>query len=339
VADLAARNITASGTTDSELAALWIANAGGETWEDNIQRFMKVAQGAYSMALLTEQSLYAFRDPHGVRPLQIGRTDEAWAVSSETLTFRTLGYRPYRAVAPGELVRIDTEGFRTISHRPAEREALCVFEYVYFSRPDSELDGEYVNRVRKRLGQELAREAPADVDVVTPVPQSGNPFAEGYAAELGIPHEVAFARNAYVGRSFIDPGDRRSIVEMKLNPFVDVVRRKRVCLVDDSIVRGNTMPTIVDMLWDAGATEGHVRIGSPPLLDTCHLGVDIPTPEELIANGHSTEEIQNRLKAHSLAYLSEAGMYRAVRREANTVCAACMTGQRPFPGAAPESAN
>jgi amidophosphoribosyltransferase len=340
--DLARWGIPVTGTTDSELAALWIAHVGGDTWEENIQAFMEKAEGAYSMAVLTERSMYAFRDPHGVRPLQIARTGaDGWAVSSETLTFRTLGYRPYREVSRGELIRIDAEGFRTISHQPAEREALCVFEYIYFSRPDSELSRKSINRIRKHMGRELANESPVDVDVVTPVPQSGNPFAEGFADELGLHHEVAFARNAYFGRSFIDPNpeERRRIVEMKLNPFVDVVRGKRVCLVDDSLVRGNTMPIIVDMLWDAGATEVHVRIGSPPLVDTCHLGVDIPTKEELAAHNQSVEQILADMKAHSLAYLSEDGMYRAVRRSADTVCAACMTGERPFAGATPRHAH
>lgn len=333
--DLEERRIRAAGSTDSELAARWIASAGGGSWSENIQAFMERAEGAYSMALLTGREVYGFRDPHGVRPLQLGFRGNNWAISSETLTFRTLGYHPKRSVAPGEIVRLHQGGLEYVSHSPADRKALCVFEYIYFSRPDSQLEGRLINRTRKAFGRELAKEAPVDVDVVTPVPQSGSPFAEGFADQLDLHHEMAFARNAYIGRSFIEPGDRRRIVEMKLNPFADVVRGKRVCVVDDSLVRGNTMPPIIDMLHDAGATEVHVRIGSPPLIDTCHLGVDIPTQEELIAVNKTVEEIRQHIGAHSLAYLSEDGMYRALEKGSDELCAACMIGRRPFRGAAP----
>lgn len=333
--DLAERGIQSAGSTDSELAARWIASAGDRDWSENIRAFMKRAEGAYSMVLLTGREVYGFRDPHGVRPLQLGHRGNDWAISSETLTFRTLGYHPKRGVAPGEIVRLHGGGIEYVSHSPADRKALCVFEYIYFSRPDSQLEGKLINRTRKAFGRELAKEAPAAVDVVTPVPQSGSPFAEGFADQLGLHHEMAFARNAYIGRSFIEPTDRRRVVEMKLNPFADVVRGKRVCVLDDSLVRGNTMPAVIDMLHDAGATEVHVRIGSPPLIDTCHLGVDIPTQEELIAVNKSVEEIRQHIGAHSLAYLSEEGMYRALEKEAGELCAACMVGKRPFRGAAP----
>lgn len=325
------RGITPEGTTDSELAAYVIAHAGGQSWEDNIHRFMDLAEGAYSMAMLTKDALYAFRDPHGVRPLYLAQTEGGWAVGSETTIFRSLQYHPYRAIAPGEVVRINGEDLpKTVEHRPDSRQALCLFEYIYFSAPASELEGKRVNRVRKDIGRQLAREAPADVDVVFGVPESGTPMALGFADQNDYKYEPGLQKG-WGSRTFIDPRDKERLVEMKFNPFPEVVGGKRVCIVDDSLVRGNTMPNVVRMVRRAGATEVHVRIGCPPLIDTCHMGVNISERSELLAaQEQGLDAIQGHLGVNSLAYVSLQGVLAAAERDFSETCTACLTRVYPF---------
>lgn len=290
-------------------------------------------EGAFSIVLLGERELIGFRDPFGFRPLVLGKLDGAWVLSSETCAFDLIGAKFVREVEPGEMVIIDTHGLRSEFPFPRQRQAFCIFEYVYFARPDSYLHGQTVKSVRVRMGRELARLHPADADVVIPVPDSGIYAAMGYAEELGLPFDMAFVRNHYIGRTFIQPTQliRDFNVRVKLNLIAETVRGKRVVVVDDSIVRGTTARARVVNLREAGAAEVHLRVSCPPHKHPCYYGIDFPDPEHLLANQFNTEQIKTYLGVDSLGYLNVEGMVRATGYDAARFCMACFDGRYPAP--------
>lgn len=320
---------------DTEVIVHLIATAKGERIVDRVSAALGLVRGAYSLVFLTPRELIAARDPHGFRPLVLGRIkDGAWVVASETCAFDLIDAEYVREVEPGEVIRISEDGLETFHpFTPAPR-AACIFEYIYFARPDSQVYGRSVYQVRKQLGRQLARETGVEADIVVPVPDSGVPAALGYAEEAGLPFEMGLIRNHYVGRTFIEPQDhiRHFGVKVKLNAQADVLRGKRVVVVDDSIVRGTTSKKIVQMVRHAGAKEVHMRISSPPTIGSCFYGVDTPTAKELIASSSSVEEIRQFITADTLGYLSTEGIF-AFRESpgANGFCAACFTGQYPVP--------
>jgi len=320
-------------TLDTEIFLHLIALSGTETVEDALTEAARQVQGAYSLVLLTEQGVVAMRDPHGFRPLCLGRLGDGYVVASETCALDLVGAEFLREVEPGEMVSIDPQGLR--SHRAlpaAEPLQHCVFEHIYFSRPDSVVFGETVDRVRRRLGRQLAQEHPADADVVIAVPDSSNSIALGYSEASGIPFELGLIRNHYVGRTFIQPNQtgRDFGVRVKFNPVSEVLKGKRVVIVDDSIVRGTTSRKLVRLLRRAGAREVHFRVGSPPVTHPCFYGIDTPSRRELIGALKTVEEIREFLGVESLGYLSLDGML-AAEREPRRFCRACFTGQYPVP--------
>ena len=344
------RGVGLSSSSDSEIIIQMLAapppdgEPNGPDWVARIRAFMAEAYGAYSLVVLTREAVFAVRDPLGLRPLCLGELPAeaggpGYVVASESCALGTIGARYLREVAPGEVVRIDRDGLRSFVGRgAAERPALCVFEYVYFSRPDSLLEDQSIHRVRQRLGEELAREAPADADTVIGVPDSATPAAIGYARASGIPYTEGLTKNRYIGRTFIQPNDqlRRSGVALKFNPLVGNLAGKRVVLIDDSIVRGNTAGPLVRLLREGGAVEVHVRVSSPPVRHPCFMGVDMATHRELIAHRKTEEQIRGHIGADSLAYLSHEGMMRAVARANGSPassrghCCACFTGRYPL---------
>ena len=316
-------------TSDSEVFLHLIARSREESIEKALLESVDAAIGAYSIAIICDGRLFAARDPHGFRPLVLGRLEEAWVVASETCAFDLLGARLVREVGPGEVVELSGEEPRVLRGPGPGPYALCVFEHVYFSRPDSVVFGEDVAPVRERLGQRLAREHPAAADVVVPVPDSGVAAAIGYAREAGLPFVMGLVRNHYIGRTFIEP--RQSIrhfgVKIKLNPVRALVDGKKVVLVDDSIVRGTTSRKIVMMLKGAGAAEVHLRISSPPTAHPCFYGIDTPERRELIAANQSVDEVRAYVGADSLGYLSEGGMLSCLRTPPENFCTACFSGR------------
>ena len=313
---------------DTEVILHLLARAPAGSLEEQIQYALRQVQGAYSLVILTRTALYAIRDAHGFRPLTIGRLGGAWLVASETCAMDLMEAKIEREVEPGEIVVIDDTGLRSIrAFAPAEH-LQCVFEYVYFARPDSVLWGRNVHTVRKALGRQLAREYPVTADIVIPVPDSGTSAALGFSEEAAIPYELGLIRNHYVGRTFIEPkqGIRHFGVKVKLNPVREMLEGRRVVVVDDSIVRGTTSRKIVRMIRGAGATEVHVRISSPPIHWPCYYGIDTPTRKELIAASHDVEEIRRYLAADSLGYLSLDGMLKATGSDPANFCHACFTG-------------
>ncbi len=296
---------------------------------------MQVVEGAYSLTLLTRDAIYAVRDPLGLRPLSLGRLPEGYVIASETCAFGTIGATYERYVEPGEIVRIDQRGMRSFRGLPSKKRALCVFEYVYFARPDSLLDGQVIHKVRQNIGRRLAEEAPAEADIVVGVPDSATPAAIGYSLQSGIPYSEGLTKNRYIGRTFIQPDDslRKQGVNLKYNALTSNLEGKRVVLVDDSIVRGNTAGPLVQLLRDGGATEVHVRVSSPPVRHPCFMGVDMATYRELIANNLSIPEICERVRADSLDYLSLPGMLDAIKQTVgfeNSYCTACFSGDYPL---------
>jgi amidophosphoribosyltransferase len=291
---------------------------------------------------MTEEAVVAFRDPQGLRPLAIGRIDgvggsdspPAYCVASESCAFDLIGARLIRDVAPGEVVTLSERGLSARPVATGERRAFCVFEYIYFARPDSRMAGTVLQVARGRMGEILWREAPVDADLVIAVPDSGNAAARGLARAAGLPQDDGFIKNRYVARTFIQPGQelRRHGLRMKFNPLREVVEGKRLIVVDDSIVRGNTMPEIVQMLRDSGAAEVHLRISSPPIKHPCHYGIDMSTSEEMIAHGRTVAEVCAELGADSLHYLSLDGVYEAVRGPRGDHCDACFSGDYPLAG-------
>lgn len=290
-------------------------------------------EGAFSVVIMGERELIGLRDPSGLRPLSLGKLDDAWILSSETCAFDLIGAEFIRDLEPGEVVVINDKGLRSEFPFLATREAFCIFEYVYFSRPDSRLRGVTVSKARVNMGRELARLHPVEADVVVPVPDSGIYAALGFAEELGIPYDPAFVRNHYIGRTFIQPTQliRDFNVRVKLNLIGETVRGKRVVVVDDSVVRGTTAKARVVNLREAGAKEVHLRISCPPHKHACYYGIDFPDPEKLIANQHSHQEICDYLGADSIGYLNTDGMVRATGLAKDSFCMACFNGEYPVP--------
>lgn len=334
---LEARGSIFQSTVDTEVILHLIAVSRGERLVDRIIEALWQVRGAYSLVFLSEKEMVAARDPYGFRPLVLGRMmngeKDTYVVASETCALDLIGATYEREVAPGEVLLFTEQGMTSYSPFPHERLSRCVFEHIYFARPDSLLYGKSVYQTRKEFGRQLAREAPVPADIVIPVPDSGVPAALGYAEEAKLPFEMGLIRNHYVGRTFIEPLEsiRNFGVKVKLNAQHEVLRGKRVVVVDDSIVRGTTSRKIVTMIRAAGATEVHLRISSPPTTGPCFYGVDTPTRRELIASAHSVEEIRGFVTADSLAYLSEAGMYAALKDEGSRFCDACFTNRYPVP--------
>jgi amidophosphoribosyltransferase len=318
-------------TSDTELLTALLAMHPGESIEQAACVELQRVAGAFSLVFMDETTLYGARDPHGIRPLVIGRLASGWVVASETAALDIVGATYVRDVDPGELIAIDADGVRSTRFAAATPKH-CLFEYVYLARPDSVLTGTSVHAVRVAVGRELAREHPADADIVIPVPESGTPGAVGYAQASGIPFAQGLVKNAYVGRTFISPSQtlRQLGIRLKLNPLREVIGGKRLVVVDDSIVRGNTQRAIVKMLREAGAAEVHVRISSPPVKWPCFYGIDFATRAELIANGMSTEEIRHSIGADSLGYISLAGLTAATRVPSTQLCRACFDGTYPI---------
>ncbi len=318
-------------TTDSEVIVHLLATSKVNSLVDRITDALSKIKGAYSLLFLTETRMIAARDPKGFRPLCIGRLDEGYVVASETCALDLMGATYLRDVAPGEIVVFDDNGMTSLKPLPEEKPSHCVFEFIYFARPDSSIFGASVTEVRTEFGRCLAREHPVEADVVIPVPDSGVTAAIGYAEESGIPFAMGIIRNHYVGRTFIEPEQsiRHFGVKIKLNAVKAVLKGKRVVVVDDSIVRGTTSRKIVKMVREAGATEVHVRISSPPTSYPCYYGIDTPTRKELIASSHGAEEISKHITSDTLGYLSFSGMRKAAG-EAIVCCDACFSGEYPI---------
>ncbi len=318
-------------SSDTEVILHLIARSHQREIEDAVVDALAQVRGAYSLAFLTNDRMIGVRDPMGFRPLSLGRLNGAWVLTSETTAFDLVGASFVRDVEPGEVVVAQGENLRSYKPFPPAEPHACVFEYVYFARPDSLLWGRNVSRVRRRLGIELATEAPVDADIVVPIPDSGVYAAMGYAAKSGIPYDHGLVRSHYIGRTFIEPSQsiRHFGVRLKLNPVREVLAGKRVVLVDDSIVRGTTSRKLVTLVREAGAKEVHMRISCPPTIGPCYYGVDTPLRAELIASTHTVEEIRKHIRADSLAYLSLDGMLKAVG-EGNGFCTACYTNRYPI---------
>jgi amidophosphoribosyltransferase len=331
--ELRASGVTLRATSDSEVIAALIANDEGPL-DDAVAHAMQRLDGAYSAVALSQGTLIAFRDPHGFRPLVLGRIragGDDWVVASETCALDLVGAELVREVERGEAVLVDDDGLRSVQAvEPRDTGALCVFEFFYLARPDTRLAGVEVHAARVRMGEMLAREAPVDADLVLPIPDSGTPAAIGFSRELGIPFSEGLIKNRYIGRTFIQPDQelRQLGVRLKFNPLAEVAG-KRVVVVDDSIVRGNTTRQIVRMLFDAGASEVHVRVSSPPVIGQCFYGIDLADPAEMIASAKSVDEIRDHIGATSLAYLSHDALVASTRRPETELCRACLTGRYP----------
>ena len=320
-------------TTDTALITALLAGDPDHTLEATALEVLPRLRGAFCLVFMDEHTLYAARDPQGVRPLVLGRLERGWVVASEMPALDIVGASFVREVEPGEFIAIDADGLRSTRFAPkSEPRAGCVFEYVYLARPDTTIAGRSVHASRVEMGRRLAVEHPVEADLVIPVPESGTPAAVGYAQQSSIPFGQGLTKNAYVGRTFIQPSQtlRQLGIRLKLNPLRDVIRGKRLVVVDDSIVRGNTQRALVRMLREAGAAEVHVRISSPPVKWPCFYGIDFASRAELIANGLSPEEVGASLGADTLGYISEEGMIAATEQSASQLCTACFTGKYPI---------
>jgi amidophosphoribosyltransferase len=335
-AELEADGVRLGSGSDSEVIAALVARDPGPLPEA-VGNVMRRLEGAYSVTALAEGVLVAFRDPFGFRPLTIGRIGDDWVVASETCALDLIGAEVVRDVRPGEVVWVDEEGLHAAQALPAGKNALCIFEHVYFARPDSRLGGVEVHGARVRMGETLAHEAPVEADLVIGIPDSGTPAAIGYSKASGIPFNEALIKNRYVARTFIQPDQamREQGIRLKFNPL-DEVEGRRIVVVDDSIVRGNTMRQLVQMLLGAGAAEVHVRISSPPVVSPCFYGIDMADEDELAAAHRSVEEMREHVGATSLHYLSVEGMQAATELPEDAVCRACFT--REYPTRVPEKA-
>ncbi|MDE0847690.1 MAG: amidophosphoribosyltransferase [Nitrospinaceae bacterium] len=320
-------------TNDSEVIVHLMAQSKAETFVDQAAEALRQVSGAYSLVLMTKTELVAARDPHGFRPLCLGKLDGAYIVASETCVMDLIEAEFIREVEPGELILINDQGIQSFFPFKKVETKHCVFEHIYFARPDSFIFGEHVYTARKNMGRAMAQESPADVDLIVPVPDSGVVSAMGFAEESGIPFEMGLIRNHYVGRTFIEPQSqiRHFGVKLKLNPVKEIIAGKRIAIIDDSIVRGTTARKIVKMLRDAGAKEVHLRISAPPILHSCFYGIDTPTKEELIAHTHDLEETRQYLAADSLAYLSLEKMMEVLENGKKKFCSACFDGNYPVP--------
>ncbi len=324
-------------TNDTSLVTALFAHHPDMSLEENAVEVLKTLQGAFSFVWMDENTLYAARDPQGIRPLVLGRLERGWVVASETAALDIVGASFIREIEPGELVAVDEDGLRSRQFAEAAPKH-CLFEFVYLARPDTLITGQRVHSVRVEIGRRLAREFPADADLVIPVPESGTPAAIGYAEESGIPYGSGLVKNSYVGRTFIQPSQtiRQLGIRLKLNPLRDVIEGKRLVVVDDSIVRGNTQRALVRMLREAGAREVHVRISSPPVKWPCFYGIDFATRAELIANGLSSEEICRSIDADSLGYISLDQLIEATTVPKDDLCRACFDGVYPVKLPEPE---
>jgi amidophosphoribosyltransferase len=318
-------------TTDTEIMTALISLQDEKNVEASALAVLPQLEGAFSLVFMDEHTLYAARDRHGVRPLVLGKLETGWVVASESAALDIVGAAFVREIEPGEFIAIDKNGVR--SQRWAEAQPKgCLFEYVYLARPDTTIAGSGIHKTRVAIGAQLAIEAPADADLVIPVPESGTPAAIGYAKESGIPFGLGLVKNSYVGRTFIQPSQtiRQLGIRLKLNPLREIIEGKRIVVVDDSIVRGNTQRAIVRMLREAGAREIHVRISSPPVKWPCYYGIDFATRAELIANGLEIEEIRRSIGADSLGYVSLEGLISSTQVASDRLCSACFTGQYPI---------
>jgi amidophosphoribosyltransferase len=320
------------GVSDTEVITSLLAASPDLPIEATALEVLPKLVGAFSLVFMDEQTLFAARDRHGIRPLVLGRLEAGWVVASEVAALDIVGASYVREVEPGEMIAIDEHGLRSHSFA-APTPRTCVFEYVYLARPDAIINGKNVNASRVSVGRRLAKEAPVDADLVIPVPESGTPAAIGYATESGIPFAQGLVKNSYVGRTFIEPSQsiRQLGIRLKLNPLKEIIAGKRLIVVDDSIVRGNTQRAIVRMLREAGATEVHVRIASPPVRWPCFLGVDFATRSQLIAAGLDTAEIRKVIDADSLEYVSMEGLVDSTGVTKNRLCRACFDGDYPVP--------
>jgi amidophosphoribosyltransferase len=320
-------------TTDTEIILHLVAS--NKNLEKGIKHAMNEIKGSYSLLFLTPTEMIAVRDPQGFRPLVLGKKGSAWAVASETCAFDLQGIEYQRDIEPGEMLIIDKNGPRSERFVPKKdsHPAHCIFEHVYFARPDSRVHGDVVQYVRHKLGVQLAKEHPVDADFVTPIPDSGLYAAQGYAEESKIKYKMAYVRNHYVGRTFIQPtqDQRSSSVEIKLAVLKDMVKNKRVIVVDDSVIRGTTSRSRIKLLWDAGAKEVHLRVSCPPTRHACYYGIDFPNTKDLIASNHTMEEIRKHIGVDTHGYLSVEGMLSAVSRPKEAYCTACWTGKYPVP--------
>jgi len=338
--ELREREVPFNSTSDSEIIAALLATHPAERIEDAVAEVMPRLEGAFSTVVMTDQAVVAFRDQYGLRPLALGMitgeggADTCYCVASESCAFDLIGAQYLREVRPGEMVTLTKDGFRSRIVVESERKAFCVFEYIYFARPDSKMAGTVLQVARARMGEILWREAPVTADVVIPVPDSGNAAARGLARASGLPQDDGFIKNRYVARTFIQPGQelRKHGLRLKFNPLPEVVSGKRLIVVDDSIVRGNTTRQIVQMLRQAGAAEIHLRISAPPIKHPCHYGIDMSTREEMIAHGRTVREVAEELGADSLHYLSLEGVYEAVGGSRADHCDACFSGEYPLAG-------
>jgi len=322
-------------TTDSEVIATLVGHFTQihGSIRAGMREAMKLIRGAYASVLLTEDAVYALRDPYGIRPLVLGKLDDVgWVVSSETCGLDIIGAEYVRDIEPGETIKISAAGVESEQAVPKQKPSLCMFEFVYFARPDSVLYDCTLYEARRRMGASLAREAPAEADLVIGVPDSGLPSAVGYAQESGIPYGEGLVKNRYIGRTFISPTQylRQQGIRLKLNPLRHAIAGKRLVVTDDSIVRGNTSRKLVQLLRDAGAAEVHMRITSPPVAWPCFFGIDTDTQEQLIAATHTVEEVRDFIGADSLAYLSQEAMIEATGRSGSEFCMACFDGEYPI---------
>jgi amidophosphoribosyltransferase len=358
--ELLERGVGLSTSSDSEVILHLLAGAGSPEYATRIRIMMARAEGAYALTILTRDAIYGVRDPWGLRPLVLGKLSDGtfdngaprgetkgqngdsvargsrtgaagYVLASESCAFATIGAETVREVQPGEIVRIDARGYEILQGAPAQKLAFCTFEQIYFARPDTIFNGQLVHQTRQKLGKQLAKEAPANADIVVPVPDSGTPHAIGYAQKSGIPYSEGLIKNRYIGRTFIQPSDdlRKVGVAMKFNPLPENLKGKRIVLVDDSIVRGNTSGPLIRMLRNAGAKEVHVRVACPPIKFPCFMGVDMASMQELIAANKSLDEICEHIGADSLAYLSIEGLMKALKAS-DGYCNACFTGDYPF---------
>ncbi|MEM7535698.1 MAG: amidophosphoribosyltransferase, partial [Chloroflexota bacterium] len=351
--ELLERGIGLHTSSDTEVLMHIMVGAGSTDWMTRIRILMAKVEGAYTLTILTKDAIYGVRDPWGLRPLVLGKLDDGgYALASESCAFATIGAETVHEIQPGEVVRLDKEGYEIVQAAMPRQRAFCTFEEIYFARPDSVLDNRLVHKTRQELGRQLAREAPAEADIVIAVPDSGTPHAIGYAQESGIPFSEGMIKSRYIGRTFIQPTDelRKVGVAMKYNPLPDILEGKRVVVVDDSIVRGNTSGPLVDLLRRAGASEVHVRVSCPPIKYPCFMGVDMASQDELIAAHKNVDEICEHIGADSLAYLTIPGMMQMLRKSSTTdepniqqngvglqngcdhggYCNACFTGTYPF---------
>jgi amidophosphoribosyltransferase len=321
-----------SSSNDTSVVTRLLAHHPGQTVEERARDLLPQIRGAFSFIWMDENTLYAARDPQGIRPLVLGRLERGWVVASETAALDIVGASFIREIEPGEMVAIDADGLRASRFAEAAPKG-CLFEFVYLARPDTLISGERVHSVRVEIGRRLARAFPADADLVIPVPESGTPSAIGYAEASGIPYGTGLVKNSYVGRTFIQPSQtiRQLGIRLKLNPLRDVIEGKRLVVVDDSIVRGNTQRALIRMLREAGAREVHVRISSPPVKWPCFYGIDFATRAELIANGLSTEEICRSIDADSLGYIELDDLVEATNVAKQDLCRACFDGVYPVP--------